>query len=298
MGPGAMSGAALLVAGLFVLIWSSAFTVAGVVVLEWPPLWALAIRFAATAPLLLAVVLATGARLPRGADLVRIGLLGLFGLGGYLAFAWLAMVRIPSGLVALICAATPMIVAAGESLLLRRPLPRLAWLGLALGWSGVALLGLLRAWDGLAAAEALGFLFAIGAATAQALGLLAYAPAKGRIDLWVASFGQTTVAGLLCLLLAVVVEGPPPTAITAPTLAALLWSMLVVGIGAYALNFTMLRQVPASTASALQLLAPPVAAVFGWALLDERLYLSDVLGGLLTLTGLFLLVRARSRAAG
>jgi drug/metabolite transporter (DMT)-like permease len=290
-----MQGSALLIAGSFVAIWASAFTVAGVVVKEWPPLWGLGIRFGLTAPLLLVIVLALRSRLPGPGDMARVAVLGLCGMGGYLAFAWLAMARIPTGLVALICATTPLMVAAGESLVLRRPLPRLAWLGLGIGWFGVALLGFLRALDGLAAAEAAGFVLALGAAISQAVGLLVYAPAKGRIDIWVASLGQTAVSALLCLGLALALEGAPPTAASTPTLAALLWSMLVVGIGAYALNFAMMRRVPASTATALQLLAPPLAAVFGWALLGERLYLSDIVGGVLTLGGLALLVHARAR---
>lgn len=290
MGPGG-----LLIGGAFVAIWASAFTVAGVVVREWPPLWSLAIRFGLTAPVLLAIAVAMRARWPTREDAGRVALLGLFGMGGYLSLAWLAMARIPTGLVALICATTPLMVAAGESAFLRRPLPPLAWVGLAIGWSGVALLGLLRAVDGLAAVEAAGFLLAIGAATAQAIGLLIYAPAKARVDMWVASLGQTTVSALLCLALALLLEGAMPRSATWFTLGGLLWSMFVVGIGGYALYFVMLRRVPASTASALQLLAPPLAAVFGWALLAERLYLSDIVGGLLTLGGLALLVRARAR---
>lgn len=290
-----MQGSALLIAGSFVALWASAFTVAGQVVKEWPPLWSLAIRFALTAPLLLVIALAMRSRLPRPGDIGRVAVLGLCGMGGYLAFAWLAMARLPTGLVALICATTPLMVAAGESLFLRRPLPGLAWVGLAIGWSGVALLGFLRAVDGLAAAEVLGFVFAIAAAISQAVGLVVYAPAKGRVDIWMASLGQTTVSALLCLALAVTLEGSPPTSASWPTWAAMAWSMVVVGIGAYALNFAMMRRVPASTAAALQLLAPPLAAVFGWALLRENLYASDLIGGVLTLGGLALLVHARSR---
>jgi drug/metabolite transporter (DMT)-like permease len=285
----------LAIGGAFVAIWASAFTVAGVVVREWPPLWSLAIRFGLTAPLLLCIAIAFRARLPSRHDLVRVGLLGLFGMGGYLALAWLAMARIPTGLVALICATTPLLVAAGESAFLRRPLPPMAWAGLALGWSGVALLGFLRALDGLAAAEASGFVLAIGAAAAQAAGLLIFAPAKGRVDMWVASLGQTAVSAVLCLLLALLLEGAAPHSASWFTLGGLAWSMLVVGIGGYALYFVMLRRVPTSTASALQLLAPPLAAVFGWALLGERLYVSDLIGGALTLAGLAMLVRARAR---
>ncbi len=289
-----MGRGGLLIGAAFIALWASAFTVAGIVVREWPPLWSLAIRFSLTAPLLLGLALALRAPAPAARDALRVAALGIFGMGGYLALAWLAMARIPSGLVALLCATTPLIVAAGESLVLRRPLPRQAWAGLALGWSGVALLGLLRALDGLDRAEASGFLFAILAAAAQAVGLLIYAPAKARVNLWAASLGQTTVSALLCLALAVTLEGGPPGLPGTTTLAALLWSMLAVGIGAYALYFIMLRRVPTSTASALQLLAPPLAAVFGWALLGERLFLSDIMGGVLTLTGLALVVRARS----
>lgn len=285
----------LLIGGVFVAIWASAFTVAGIVVREWPPLWSLAIRFGLTAPILLAIALYFRSRIPEPKDAGRVLLLGLFGMGGYLALAWMAMARIPSGLVALICATTPLLVAAGESLVLRKPLPGLAWLGLFIGWFGVALLGFLRALDGLDSAEGLGFLLAIGAAASQAVGLLVYAPAKARVDMWAASLGQTTVSALLCLALALALEGAMPRSATWFTLGGLLWSMLVVGIGAYALYFVLLRRVPASTASALQLLAPPLAAVFGWALLGERLYLSDIVGGLLTLGGLALLVHARSR---
>jgi drug/metabolite transporter (DMT)-like permease len=291
MGPGGLA-----IGGAFVAIWASAFTVAGVVVREWPPLWSLAIRFGLTAPILLAIALALRARWPGPRDAVRVALLGLFGMGGYLALAWLAMARIPTGLVALICATTPLLIAAGESVILKKPLPPLAWLGLAIGWSGVALLGFLRALDGLAAAEAAGFLLAIGAAAAQAVGLLIFAPAKGRVDMWAASLGQTAVSALLCLMLALLLEGAAPRSAGWFTLGGLAWSMIVVGIGGYALYFVMLKRVPTSTASALQLLAPPLAAVFGWVLLGERLFVSDILGGLLTLGGLWLLVRARARA--
>jgi drug/metabolite transporter (DMT)-like permease len=117
------------------------------------------------------------------------------------------------------------------------------------------------------------------------------------VDMWAASLGQTAVSAALCLMLALLLEGAAPRSAGWFTLGGLAWSMIVVGIGGYALYFVMLKRVPTSTASALQLLAPPLAAVFGWVLLGERLFLSDILGGLLTLGGLWLLLRARRGAA-
>jgi drug/metabolite transporter (DMT)-like permease len=283
----------LALGGLFVAIWASAFTAATLVVREWPPFWALAIRFAGTAVLLLAIVAARRAPLPGRGDAGRVLAMGLFGTGGYLACAWWAMASVPSGLVALISAAVPLFVALGEAVLLRRPPQGLAWLGLGLGWAGVALLGGLRAAEGFSGAEAMGLALALLGAVSQAAGLLAFAPARGRVDAWTANAGQCAASALLLLALALWREGAPLTAISAPALAGLLWSALVVGIAGYALYFVMLRRLPASTAAALQLLAPPLAAVFGWALLGERLGWSDVLGGAITLSGLALLLRAR-----
>ena len=55
----------------------------------------------------------------------------------------------------------------------------------------------------------------------------------------------------------------------------------------------MLRRLPPATAAALQLLAPPLAAILGWALLHERLGWTDLAGGTVTLGGLALLFRTR-----
>jgi len=283
---------------LFVLIWASAFTSARFIVLEWSPLGALAVRFVIAAPLVALVVLAIGRlKLPSRPDTVRLGLMGVFGTGGYLACAWLAMATTPSGLVALISAAAPLFVALGERLVFGQRLGARAWGGLALGWAGVALLGASRAGAGLAAVELGGILLALAGALSQAVGVLCFAPARGRVDAWTANLGQTLGAGAMLSLLAVILGEPWPATLSLHVALALAWTILVVGLAGYALYFLMLRRLPPATASALQLLAPPVAALLGWALLDERLLLSDLAGGAVTLAGLALLFSARRAAS-
>lgn len=278
---------------LFVAIWASAFTAAGAVVQEWPPLWGLAIRYAAVTPILLAIVLARAARLPARADRGRLALMGLFGTAGYLGCSWVAMSLVPSGLVALLAATAPLFVALAERAWLGRRLPPLAWAGLGLGWAGVAVLGLGRAWAGLGESGVLGVGLALVGAASQAAGILAVAPAKGRLDPWVANLGQGAVALGVLLIVAALLDGPPPTRASAELLLALLYGVIVVGLVGYVLYFVMLRGLPPATAAALQLAAPPLAAVFGWALLGERLAWTDLAGGAVTLAGLALLFRAR-----
>jgi len=283
-----------LLGALFVLIWSSAFTAARAVALDWPPLWALALRFLVTAPLLAAIVAWRGASwLPARGDRLRLGAMGLFGTAGYLAGAWVASASVPSGLVAVLSATAPLFVAAGERAVLGRRLPAAAWIGLGLGWIGVAILGSARSAGGWQAAESWGLLVALGGALSQAVGILAFAAAKGRIDPWTANLGQTVVSAGALFVLATMLEGGPPRAIAPGTAMALAYSILVVGIAGYALFFVMLRRLPPSTAAALQLLAPPLAALLGWVLLGERLGAAEVAGGLATLLGLAVLFRAR-----
>lgn len=273
----------------FIGIWASAFNAARVVALEAPPLWALGIRFAICVPILVLIVLATRAPIPARADMPRVLAMGVFGLGGYLACAWVASAHISSGLVALLCATTPIFVALGERLWRGVQLPGAAWLGLALGWSGVALLAAPRAMGhGL---DALGIGLALCAALSQALGMLILAPARGRIAPWSANLWQTCAGAVLVLGLAVVFEAPPGLEYSAIGWGAFVWSVLVVGLLAYFLYFTLLSRLGATGAASLQLLAPPVAALIGWLGLGETLRLTDILGGCVTLLGLWLLLR-------
>ena len=101
------------------------------------------------------------------------------------------------------------------------------------------------------------------------------------------------MAALTLLALASLLQPglPPPPSTT--LLWTLAYSVLVVGGAGYALFFVMLRRFPAASAASMQLLAPPLATIFGWALLGEALGWTDLLGGMVTLGGLLLLFRAR-----
>ena len=141
--------------------------------------------------------------------------------------------------------------------------------------------------------ELWGVCLALGGALSQAAGILAFAPARRRINPWTANAAQTTVAAMTLLVLASLAEPALPPAPSLTLVLSLAYGVLMVGIGGYALYFVMLERLPPATAAALQLLAPPLAGVFGWALLGERLAITDLMGGAVTLAGLALLFRAR-----
>lgn len=277
---------------LYVVVWASAFTAVRGVVPEWPALWALAIRFLCVVPVLGGIALWRRAPAPRPRDLWRLLGIGLGG-AGYLAAAWSATALIPSGLVALLAATAPLFVAAGERIFAAKRLPALGWLGLALGWVGVAVLGIGRVAGDLGSGAVLGVALGLLGGLSQAAGLLVFAPARARVDPWAANSLQTIVGALFLLVLAASLEPALPGPPSAAAVTALAYSVLVVGVGAYALLFILLDRLPASSVAALQLLCPPLAALFGWVLFAERMVWTDVLGGAITLGGLALLFRSR-----
>lgn len=274
---------------VYIGIWASAFTAARIVALEAPPLWSLGIRFLICVPLLALIVLATRAPMPARDDMPRVLAMGVFGLGGYLGLAWSASAHISSGLVALLCAMTPIFVALGERIWRGVQLRATAWLGLALGWGGVALLAAPRALGhGL---DALGIGLSLAAALSQALGMLILAPARSRIAPWSANLWQTCTGGILIITFAIALESPPGVEHSVAGWGAFIWSVLAVGLLAYFLYFWLLARLGATGAASLQLLAPPVAALIGWIGLGEVLRLTDIMGGCITLLGLWLLLR-------
>lgn len=282
----------LLLAAAYVLIWGSAFNAARIVVLEWPVLWSLAIRFALTLPLVWLVWRALRAPWPKPGDRWRVLFMGGFGVGVYLSLSWGAAAFIPAGLVSLLAATAPLFVALGEAAQGRR-LAAMGWLGLVLGWLGVCVLGGARALDGLAQAEGLGIALALTGAAVQAIGLLVYAPARGRVDAWTATLMQTAAAALVTILLVLVLAVPPPQDASPAVIGGMAYSIVLVGVAGYALFFVVIGRFGAARAAALQLLAPPVAVLIGWAAFGERLHVTDLVGGALTLLGLFLLFRTR-----
>ena len=79
-----------------------------------------------------------------------------------------------------------------------------------------------------------------------------------------------------------------PRELTARNVGGLVYLVLISGILAYALWFWGLQYLTASAVTFLSLLNPVVAAVLGWAVLDQRLNALQLLGALIVLISVVL----------
>lgn len=273
--------------------WGSTYLAIRVMVETIPPLLGAGARFVAAGTVLAVWIVAR-----RGMDrllLTRrqaaaacaVGTLILFGGIGILTVAERA---VPSGLAAVIIASVPLWV-----VLLRRlaaePIPRTTAVGVAAGFAGlVAVIGLGERPDN----APLGWVIAVvGAAMLTALGAFS----AGRWPLPADPLLSTTVemlcAGALMVLAGLLVgERPPPASdVSARSMAALGYLVVVGSLVAYTAFGWLLQNAPVSTVATYAYVNPLVALALGWAILSEAITPSVALGAIAVLGSVAFVVR-------
>ena len=72
---------------------------------------------------------------------------------------------------------------------------------------------------------------------------------------------------------------------------ALMWSVLVLSVGAYTLLWWLVRRNAATNVVSLFFLMPPVTAVFDWLLFDQRVSLITLMGIAIAVAGIAIVIR-------
>jgi drug/metabolite transporter (DMT)-like permease len=282
---------ASLIPAAFVLIWSTGWIVAKIAAPHADPLSFLSIRYAAAIALLAPLAFALGARWPRSGAEWRAGLAsGVMLHGVYLGGVWWAIQHgVPAGVSALIAALQPLFTAVAAGPLLGERLGPKRWLGVALGFAGVAAVvapKLLASGGGLGG---LGLpvgvnVLAMAAVTAATLH---QKRALAGVDL--RALAPVQYLGALGVTLpAVLLFGEFRFEVTFETVAALGWSVVVLSIVAIMLMLVMIERGEVSRMAALIYLVPPVAAVQAYLLFGETLTAVQLIGMALAAVGVML----------
>ncbi|MBO6519370.1 MAG: DMT family transporter [Rhodospirillales bacterium] len=274
---------------LFVLLWSTGFVGSKMSMPHAEPFTFLSIRFGLTSIGFFALIMIMRVKLPRDPVVwLHTAIVGLLMHGVYLGGVFFAVDRGTSaGIAALIVGVQPVLTAILAGLLLNERLSFRAWLGLALGFCGVALVVWRQAGDtggtiGVAACAS--SLLAITVAT------LYQKRFAGKIDLRVGSALQFAAAAALMWAIAV----PTETMVidwNAESIFAMAWLVIVLSFGAVTLLYILIREGAASKVASLFYLVPPVVAVEGYFLFDEVLSLGALAGMVIAVIGVALVTR-------
>ncbi|MBK0399102.1 DMT family transporter [Limibaculum sp. M0105] len=279
----------LMVAPLFVVLWSTGFIGAKLGLPHAEPLTFLTLRYALVVVLIGAWVALSSARpltLRQAADAALIGvLIHAVYLGGVFTAISLGT---EAGMAALIVGLQPIVTALIARRMLGERLTPLQWAGMAVGVAGVALVVARKLGDG------------VGDWRGVALCMVSL------VTIAIASILQKTRAADHPMRAATLVQFAAATVATAPFalmfesnridwtgefVFALGWLVLVLSVGAVTLLYILIRRGAASNVASLFFLVPASTALIAWALFGETLTPVELAGVAATALGVLMVNR-------
>ena len=295
------SSASIVLAFLSVyFFWGSTYTAIRVGAAEMPALLLAGTRFLIAGAILLGWCRWRGMRLtwpPK--TMLMLGIIGLLLLGGGNVGLVYAEKTVPSGLASLAFAVIPLYVALIEIALPQgEPLPIRGWLGLLLGFAGLAALLWPSLRSGLGGNR--GLLWAIVALFAGALswavGSLLSRHARLKVDTFVAASWQMTIAGAFNLLLGTVLGQWPQFHLNGASVGSLAYLVTGGSLLGYTCFIYLIEHVPVAKVMSYTYVNPVVAVLLGIFLLHERPVTAEFAGMACIVVAVFLLTTAQVKA--
>jgi drug/metabolite transporter (DMT)-like permease len=278
--------------GLFVLLWSTGFIGAKYGLPFSPPFYFLAIRMAIAALLLFIAI----SFLRRSQPITRsiIGPSTLIGLtlhGVYLGGFFFAISRgAPAMITALIASLQPVLVSLFAAKFLGESLRARAVAGLLLGLLGlVVVISPRMTMAGVDSLSVISIAACFIGLLGGTSGTILQKKYGGAIPTLAGTSIQFATTALALLTLALLFE-KPEIEWTAQFVGALAWMILALSFGAILLLFFLLSQGSAASVSSLYYLVPPATAIEAYYLFDERITRVSIIGGLITVIGVWLVV--------
>ena len=291
-------------AGLAILytVWGSTYLAIAVAVETIPPFLMAAMRFGLAGVLLLGwVALRDPEALgrPTRRELVDTTIVGALLLGGGMGMVAWGEQTIPSGIAALLIGMMPVWVAVIGRVVLGERLPRLAGLGIVVGFVGVAILVGPTAFGAAGALPAAGLLAILISPIAWSSGSL-YATHRAHLPRHpLVATGLQMVAGAAVLLIMAMVSGEParfdPATVSGPSFAAFLYLTVIGSIVAFTTYGWMIRVAPLPLVATYAYVNPVVAVILGAIILDEPIEPRTLLAGAVIVVAVAVIVTARGR---
>lgn len=280
---------------VFVFLWSTGWIVARAITPYADPLTYLSARFALAAVVLLVFAFASGARWPATArEFAHMIFSGVLSIGVYFAGVWYAIGHgVPAGVSGLIAALQPLLTALLAPVFLNERISALQWCGIALSTAGISLV-LQPKLAGVAPADLAPLWGALGI---NALGMVAFTIASIHQKKYLAHSDIRALtpiqmlSGLAAILPFAIASETMRLEWNAVTIAVMVWSVLVLSIGAGALYVTMIRAGAVSKVAALIYLVPLTVAVEAYLLFGETMTPLQIAGMLITSGGVALAMK-------
>ena len=290
--------------GLAILytVWGSTYLAIAVAVDTIPPFLMAAFRFGSAGLILLTWVALrdrAALRRPTRREVIDSSIVGALLLGGGMGMVAWGEQTIPSGIAALLIAMMPVWVAVLGRVVFHEQLPRLAVVGIVVGFAGVAILVGPTVLGMTGALDAAGVVAVLISPIAWSSGSL-YAAHRASLPshpLVATSMQMIPGAGVLAIMS--LVSGEParfdPSAISPQSFAAFLYLTIVGSIVAFTTYGWMIRVAPLPLVATYAYVNPIVAVILGAIILDEPIEPRTAIAGAVIVAAVALIVTARGR---
>jgi len=219
-------------------------------------------------------------------------LIGVLAHGVWLSCVLIAIdYGVPSGIVALVVALQPLATGALSGMVVGERTSRNQWLGLIVGFSGVAIPVVSRV-NFNDPSEVFAWFIPLGsviAITAASLFQRKISLKKDYMNIpkGLSLFYQSLATTIAVIVPAVLIERLSvewsPVFVT-----ALIWLVLAVSLGAYALMWILIDRIDATRVASLFYFGPPVTMLMAWVAFGDKVQIIDLTGLALVSLGVFI----------
>ena len=219
-------------------------------------------------------------------------LIGVLAHGVWLACVLLALdYQVPAGIVALVVALQPLATAAFSGLVTGERTNLYQWIGLVLGFLGVVFTVSFRM-DFESYTSIFGYLIPLGSVIAITAASLIQRRIEvkketKKLPLDLELFYQSLATTLALTLPAICID-KLSTQWEPEFIYSMVWLILGVSLGAYALMWLLIERIDATRVASLFYLGPPVTMFMAWVAFGDKVRLTDILGLTIVFIGILL----------
>jgi len=280
---------------IFVFLWSTGFVGAKYTLPYAEPFTLLLIRMSITVIVFVGLILIFKSKSLTPVQAFHQMIVGAFVHVGYLGSVFAAIkLEMPAGVSAIIVGLQPIITAVFALIWFKENLILRQWVGLIAGFIGVAIVLVSGQQYGDFEIKKLALIFAIISVFSISIGTLYQKRFGQGVDIVTGSFYQYLMTAILLAIIAFTFE-TREVEWTLQFILALIWLIFGLSVTAVLLLMYLIRLGEAAKVASYFYMVPVFASAQTWVLFDEKLSQVAIFGMLLTVLGIYLVIKTKQK---